>query len=84
MSWTAQWSKTAIKQLKKLPKKDQKRILLKTVDVEENPFVYLSKLSGEPFFRFRVGDYRIFCDVINKELLIMIVKVKGRGGAYKR
>ena len=84
MSWTAQWSDHAIKQLNKLQKKDKKRILLKTADVEENPFLYLSKLSGEPFFRFRVGDYRIFCEVNNKELLIMIVKVKGRGGAYKR
>lgn len=82
MSWTAEWSDHAIKQLKKLQKKDRKRILLKTKEVEENPFLYLSRLTGEPFFRFRVGDYRIICSLNNAELLIMIVKVKKRPRVY--
>lgn len=84
MVWTAIWSDTAKKQLKKLPKDHQKRILDKTDQVELNPFHYLERLQGEPVFRYRVGDYRIVVNVLNQELLIQILKVKKRSGVYKK
>ncbi len=82
MIWTAQWSNTAIKQLKKFPKDDQKRILKKTAEVEQDPFSYIGKLENEPFFRFRVGQYRVILSVINEELLLHIVKVAKRSRVY--
>ncbi len=82
MSWTVQWSDTAIKQLKKLPKKDQTRILDKTEEVEADPFRYIGRLEGEPFFRYRVGNYRIILSIENQQLLIHILKVKKRSRAY--
>jgi mRNA interferase RelE/StbE len=83
MPWIAQWSDTAKKQLKKLPKPIQKRILDKTDEVELEPFRYLERLTGEPFSRFRVGDYRIIVNVINQQLLLQIIKVRKRSNAYK-
>ena len=82
MSWTVQWSDTAIKQLKKLPKKDQTRILDKTEEVEADPFRYIGRLEGEPFFRYRVGNYRIILSIENQQLLIHILKVKKRSRVY--
>jgi mRNA interferase RelE/StbE len=84
MTWTAQWSDTAKKQLKKIPKNDQKRILDKTDEVELDPFRYLERLQGEPFYRYRVGRYRIIVNVVNDQLLLQIVKVKKRSNAYKQ
>ena len=75
MTWTAKWSNTAIKQLKKFPIKDRKRILLKTIEVEEDPFSYISRLEGSPLFRYRVGGYRVILSVVNDQLLLQIVKV---------
>lgn len=82
MPWRALWSDTAKKQLKKLPKDHQKRILDKTDQVIINPFHYLERLQGEPVFRFRVGDYRIVVNIVNQELLIQILKVKKRSRVY--
>jgi len=82
MPWTADWSDTALKQLKKLPKQDQKRILDKTDEVELDPFSYLERLQGEPVFRYRVGNYRIIVNVVNQKLLLQIIKVKKRGRVY--
>lgn len=82
MKWTAQWSDTAKKQLKKLPKDDQKRIIDKIDEVELDPFRYLERLHGEPFYRYRVGNYRIIVNVVNHQLLLQIIKVKKRSRVY--
>ena len=82
MAWTADWSGTAIKQLKKFPKKDQRRILEKTAEVEQDPFTYISRLEGSPLFKYRVGHYRIILNVVNNRLLLQIVKVVKRSRVY--
>ncbi len=82
MVWTAKWSDTAIKQLKKFPKKDRKQILLKTAEVEQEPFDYISKLENSPFFKYRVGGYRVILNVVNDQLLLQIVKVAKRSRVY--
>ncbi len=82
MTWTAKWSNTAIKQLKKFPIKDRKRILLKTIEVEEDPFSYISRLEGSPLFRYRVGGYRVILSVVNDQLLLQIVKVAKHSRVY--
>lgn len=82
MAWTANWSNTAIKQLKKFPKKDRTRILEKTAEVEQDPFAYISRLQGSPLFRYRVGVYRIILSVVNDKLLLNIVKVAKRSRVY--
>ncbi len=76
MKWTAVWSKKAEKKLSKLPKDDAKRILLKTSEVEKNPFSYLERLTSSPFYKFRVGMYRVIVDVVNEKLILHMVKEK--------
>lgn len=82
MKWTAVWSAKAEKDLSKLPTDDAKRILLKTTDVEEDPFSYLERMTNSPYYKFRVGMYRIIADVVNKKLILHMVKVKKRSRAY--
>ncbi|MBM2819256.1 MAG: RelE protein [Nitrosarchaeum sp.] len=82
MKWTAIWSPRAQIELDKLPPEDIKRILKKTDDVEENPFLYLERLINSPFFKFRVGYYRIIVDVVNDKLMLHLLKVKKRSRVY--
>lgn len=82
MVWRASWSDVAKKQLKKLPKDHQRRIIKKTDDVLLAPFQYLERLQAEPVFRYRVGNYRIVVNVVNQELLIQILKVIKRSRVY--
>jgi len=83
MTWTAIWSDNAKKEIKRLSHDIQKRILDKTEDVEENPFQYLEKMTGQPFYKYRVGNYRIIVDVVNDKLILYLLKVKKRSRVYK-
>ena len=43
----------------------------------------IKKLQGEPYFRLRVGQWRIIFDRDNEVKIISIEKIKPRGDAYK-
>jgi mRNA interferase RelE/StbE len=34
-------------------------------------------------WRYRVGDYRILCDIRDERLVVMVVKVGHRGDVYR-
>ncbi len=82
MKWTAIWTLKAQKELDKLPIKDIKRILKKIDDVEENPFSYLERMINSPFFKIRIGHYRVIVDVVNNKLILHLLKVKKRSRIY--
>ena len=82
MKWTAVWSAKAQKDLSKLPTDDARRILLKTSDVEDAPFSYLERMTNSPYYKFRVGLYRVIVDVVNEKLVLHMVRVKKRSRAY--
>jgi len=85
MKWTTIWSYRAQKQLERLPKKDIKRILLKIRDdVEQDPHQHVTKLVGHPFYRLRMGHYRIIMQILNGKMLILVLQVKQRSKAYKK
>jgi mRNA interferase RelE/StbE len=43
----------------------------------------VKKLEGRPAFRLRVGDWRVIYEIQNDRLVIFVVAVAPRGGAYK-
>lgn len=49
----------------------------------DNPILDIKKLQGEPYFRLRVGSWRIIFDRDDQVKVISIEKIKPRGGAYK-
>ena len=40
-------------------------------------------LSGSPYWRLRVGDWRAVCEVHNGELVLLVLKIAARGDVYK-
>ncbi len=83
MTWKVVYFPKVVKELRKLPFEDYKRILKKIDDVKENPFIYLERLVGSPDFRFRVGNYRILTRVVNDKLILMIIKIQKRSRVYQ-
>ena len=80
MGWSVNFSLTAIKQLKKIDKKWQAKILdfledeiIKTDD----PKIKGKLLTGDKkgLWRYRIGDYRIICDIRYNELVILALTV---------
>ncbi|KTC93164.1 MULTISPECIES: type II toxin-antitoxin system RelE family toxin [Legionella] len=86
MSYTLLIKKQAKKALQSVPQPDRTRITEKIVLLGQDPdnaSLDIKKLHGEPYFRLRVGQWRIIFDRDNEVKIISIEKIKPRGGAYK-
>ncbi|MBL1210005.1 type II toxin-antitoxin system RelE/ParE family toxin [Geminocystis sp. GBBB08] len=75
------------KELKKLDKVAQKRIiayLREEIAIQENPLLFGKGLQGnkQGLWRYRVGDYRVICRILDDELIILVVKVGHRKNVY--
>lgn len=77
------------RQLEKFDKQASKRIirfLHERVAVLDNPRSIGKALKGArlgEFWRYRVGDYRIFCDLQDNELCVLVVEVGNRKEVYR-
>jgi mRNA interferase RelE/StbE len=79
------WSGSAAKELKKIDETVAKRIFKKVSELSENPYHFdVTKIIGDPYFRLRVGDYRVIFDIQNDMLRILILKVGHRKKVYKK
>lgn len=78
--------KQAKKKLLGLPNNQRHRIAEKIVWLGEDPDdpkLDVKKLAGMPYFRLRVGDWRIIFDRDDRIKIISIEAIKPRGDAYK-
>ena len=78
-------SRTAEKQLRRLPRDDQERVARSMLALADDPFPRGSrKLSGyDDVFRVRAGRYRILYSVAEHALIIMVLKIGHRKDIYR-
>jgi len=76
----------AFRQLAALPKPAQRRILNRIEGLARDPRPRGSrKLTGaDRTWRIRIGDYRVVYDVLDKKLVVLVVRVAHRREAYRR
>ena len=72
----------AEKQLKKLDNNLQIRILDVLNRIRIRPHHFVKRLVGSPYFRLRVGDYRVILDIQNDKLVIVVVELGHRKNIY--
>ena len=79
-------SRTAEKQLRKLPRSDQERVIRKMLALADHPFPPgARKLTGyEDVYRVRVGRYRVLYSVSGRSLVIIILKIGHRRDIYRK
>lgn len=78
--------KQAKKVLQSLARTDRNRIAEKIKLLGENPdnpILDIKRLQGEPYYRLRVGQWRVIFDRDDEVKIIAIEKISPRGGAYK-
>lgn len=80
--YSIEFSKTAEKQLYKLEREVQIRIISSLERIRIRPQAYVLKLVGNPYFRLRVGDYRIILDIKEDKLIIFVIEVGHRKNIY--
>lgn len=85
-TYTVEFTSGAARQVKKLPRSVRDRVLAAVTDLGSDPRPPGSrKLVGEKHaWRIRVGDYRVIYDVIDRELVVTVVRTAHRREAYGR
>ncbi|HOE80195.1 MAG TPA: type II toxin-antitoxin system RelE/ParE family toxin [Smithellaceae bacterium] len=72
------------KDLRSIPKKDLKRILLRIEALAKEPRQQgCEKLSGQEKYRVRQGPYRIIYSIQDQEFTVWVVKVGHRKDIYR-
>ncbi len=84
-SYEIEITRSAERQLKRLPPDDQQRIVAAILPLSDNPFPRGSrKLSGyDDVLRIRVGTYRVLYSVSERKLIIIILKIGHRKNVYR-
>jgi mRNA interferase RelE/StbE len=78
-----EFSKSSEKQLLKLDKKIQIRIISTLDRIRVRPYPHVKKLIGNPYFRLRVGEYRVILDIQQDKLIIFVIEIGHRKNIYK-
>ncbi len=79
------YSETAAKQLRKLPREIDERILIALERLRLRPeSCDIKRLIGVAGYRFRVGDYRVIFEKIEDKLIIFVIEIGHRKNIYDR
>jgi len=89
LAWTVEIDTFAEKQLRKLDRPVQKRLLdwlLDRIDGCKNPRHFGEPLRGDlaGLWRYRVGDYRIICEIQDEQLVVLALAIGHRREIYLR
>ena len=86
MQYSVEFRPAVLKSLKRLPKKDLRRIKKRIDEVAENlPDPVTTKMKGNnSFHKIRSGDYRVIYEIHDNRLVILVVKIGHRKDVYKK
>lgn len=78
-------AKSALKELKRLPAIHQARILRAINELAKNPRKgNVRPMVGSTAWRLRIGNYRVIYDINDKQLFILIIRIRHRKDVYKK
>ncbi len=88
MAWRIEITRTATKQITKLDQQAQKsilRFLRERLAGADNPRQSGRALQGEKrgLWRYRVGDYRLICDIQDQKITILVLELGHRKDVYR-
>lgn len=88
--WQLRWEPASLRQLKKLPRPVQPRLIAAAESLLGNPrpsgvvkLTGIQHASGSALYRARSGDYRLIYTLENEQLLVLIVSVADRKEVYR-
>ena len=88
MNWRLEYSDKARKQLRKLDAVQRVIILSwmdKNIDGCENPKIFGKGLTANHLgeWRYRIGNYRVLCDIQDAKLVVLAFNIEHRSKVYK-
>lgn len=89
MAWQIEFDPDAARELRKLDRPVQIRIvgfLRQRVAVLDDPRQIGEALAGArlgSYWKYRVGDWRIICDLQDHRIVVRVLRIGHRGGVYR-
>jgi mRNA interferase RelE/StbE len=89
LAWQIKISQTAEKRLKKLDREVARRLIAfmrERVAVLDNPRVLGEALKGSElgeFWKYRVGDWRLICEIEDARITVTVVDLGNRREVYR-
>jgi len=85
LAWAARFTAAAEKQLSKLDQPIQRRIVAFLEElVRGDPRRRGKALRGDAHaWRYRVGDYRVICDLADEQMFVYVIRVGHRREVYR-
>ena len=88
MSWVYRFDQRALKELKQLGQQAQREIVAyldERVASDADPRRFGKGLKADlaGLWRYRVGDFRILCQIVDGEMLVLVVAVGHRRDIYR-
>lgn len=88
LAWTIEYTRTAGSQLRKLDRQAARRVVdyldtrIATMpDPRSEGKALVGPLGG--LWRYRIGDYRIICDIQDGALRVLVVRIGNRRDVYR-
>jgi len=89
LAWTIKFTESAVRQLKIL----DRSVAIKIIDYLDERVAFLEdprsvgkKLSGPrlgAYWRYRIGDVRVICDVQDLQLIVLVLELGHRKEVYR-
>jgi mRNA interferase RelE/StbE len=88
LAWRIEITRTATRQITKLDRAAQKAIqnfLRERLMIADDPRQWGKPLHGEKrgLWRYRVGDYRLICDIQDDKITILVLELGHRKDVYR-
>jgi len=88
LAWRIDYTQTARDRLRKLDKQAARRILAymdQRIAPLESPRSFGKALTGPlgGLWRYRVGDYRVICDIQDQVLCVLVIEIGNRREVYR-
>jgi len=89
LAWTVEISDFAERQLRKLDGSVQERILdwlNNRIEGCKNPRYFGEPLKGAyaGFWRYRIGNYRVICDIADEKIIVLVLAIGHRRDVYRK
>lgn len=89
MAWTVEFDPAAVRELDKLDPQVARRILVflkQRVAALDDPRSVGEALAGSAlgnYWKYRVGDWRIICDIQDQRIVVRVLRVGNRREVYR-
>ena len=89
MAWTVEISESALRELDKLDPQHARRILKFLNDRiagSDDPRTVGQALQGAKlgeFWKYRIGDYRLICKIVDERLIVIVLRIGHRREIYR-